>query len=244
MTRQVFLEQAVFGYKNGHEALKWSFPGSSLEEPVPIQQSDRSSDLTGYLHEETRRDTWHSRGFPIDGFYVLMRTWHDLDGPRRGCVWTHALYIPIRIIHELGNYLYLGHLFRRPVRGDYKAYAEPLCVDWPPAKPDGIELPLGQRLAEGGEFTALTTWDRAKPLIWAGDETAEAFCAHAWRYHVLPEGRRDFAFHSGAANMCWNYKTPYNIVCMAPPWHLVQGNFYHERQYIRHPFWRRKLNPA
>lgn len=236
MSREVFIEQAVFGYEDGHWALEWSFP-SGLEEPKPICQSERASDLTGYIPEGIRRDTWHSRGFPIDGFYVLMRTWHDLSGPRLGCAWTHALYVPIRIVHELQSPLWLGHLFRKPTRGQYDDYSTPLRVEWPPTKPESIELPLGQRAEFGGEFSALTTWDQEKPLVWAGDETAESFCSYAWRYRVPPERRRSFAFHSGAVNMCWNDRQPYNIVCMASPWHLVQGHFYHERQYIRSPYW-------
>jgi hypothetical protein len=236
--RNVYIEQAVFGYDQGHRCLAHSFPQLSLEEPKPIYQADRSSDLTGYLPFGTRRDTWHSRGFHVDGWYVLMRTWHDTEGEaiglRSGCCWTHALFILDRIVHELPDYLWLGGLFRRPVRGDYSSYGEPIHIEWPPSMSGQIEFPLGQREPHANEFCSIENKEFTHPIVWPKDETAEAVCSYIWR-SMKPERRKDFAFHSGAVGMCYAGKREYDLVCMAAPSDLMIGNFYHEyrKKWVR-----------
>jgi hypothetical protein len=230
--RKIYIEQAVFGYEDGHRCLSHSFPKRLWDEPKPIYQTNRSSDLTGYMPFGTRRDTWHSRGFSIDDWYVLMRTWHDVEGEaaglRSGCCWTHALFLSIHVVRELPNYLWLGGLFRRPVRGDYSSYCEPIHVEWPPSKQERIELPFGQREARVGEFASVAHRIEGRPIIWSKDETAEHLCAYLWG-STDPDKRKDFAFHSGAVNMCYVGKREYDLVCMAAPANLMVGNFYHER---------------
>lgn len=237
--RKIYIEQAVFGYDDGHRCLAHSFPMRSLEEPKPIRQADRSSDLTGYMPFGTCRDTWHSRGFPVDDWYVLMRTWHDAEGEaiglRSGCCWTHALFIPNRLVHELPSYLWLGHLFRRPIRGDYSAYRNPIHLDWPLLQSSHpVELPSGQRTANAGELASVADRVDGKPIVWSKDEIAEYLCSYIWK-SLVPDRRKDFAFHSGAVGMCYVGKREYNLVCMAAPAKLMVGNFYHEyvKKWVR-----------
>lgn len=233
--RKVYIEQAVFGYadRGGHHCLAHSFPFRDYSDPMPIMQADRSTDLTGYMPEGTKLDTWHSRGFPIDGWYVLCRTWHDIEGKaiglRSGCCWTHAVFVPLKIIHELQNYLWLGNLFKRPVRGEYEDYRKPFHIDWP-VLPVSVEYPEGQREAFTGEFASLITRQKDCPIVWSKSETAEHMCSFLWRI-AKPEKLSSFAFHSGAVGMCYNGKREYDLVCMAAttePDRMI-GNFYHER---------------
>ena len=233
------IDQALYGYDEGHHAIAWSFPAYTTrgyrEAPRPVALAERSSDLTGYIPYGTRTDTWHSRGFPLDPWYVLMRTWYDVGGPRAGCCWTHALFLPIAATATLFDYLTLGHLFRRPTRGEYDAYRTPIDITWPPEKDKPAELPAGQRAPYAGEFARITKRNPDEPCIWSGEETAEAFCSYMWRFHFTAERRANFAFHSGAVDMVWYGKRPYDVVCMAAPSHLQQGSFYHQRANIIGP---------
>lgn len=232
MKSMIRIEQALYGYDEGHRALAWSFPQPTWQTPRPAAQVVNQSDLTGYMPHGTRTDTWHSRGFPLDPWYVLMRTWHDVEGKaiglRPGCCWTHALFLPIAAVETLFDYLTLGHLFRRPTRGDYDAYRTPIDLEWPPEKKARVELPVGQREAIRGEFSQLTRHDKATPIVWAGDETAEWFCSYVWRFHVPPERRRELAFHSGAVGPVLLGKRPYDVIAMASPAYLQEGGFYHQ----------------
>lgn len=235
------IHQALYGYHEGHRAIVWSMPKTSWAAPEAVDYIDRYTDLGGYWPLDAPRDTWWSSGIPHGEHYVLMRTWHDTEsealGYRMGCCWTHALFIPMERIAEVATFGWLGHLFRRPTRGDWAPYKTMLDVQWPPPPRDRV-LPARQRKAKDGEFYTIGPFiDQDQPFVWSGDETAEYLCNYVWRRRCNDGTLASFAFHGCAVQAWWIGKRRYDLVCMAHPSSAVQGNFYHEHRarMIAHP---------
>ena len=91
---KTWIQQQQHGYKNGHQQLASSAKLSLTDQDVV----DRLSDLAGPLRPgETF--TPYLTGYPLPSrkYYVLARTWQDLDASRSGCVLTHSLLVPMEV---------------------------------------------------------------------------------------------------------------------------------------------------
>src|ERR1700683_2914834 len=55
-------------------------------------------------------------GYPLPevGLYAFARTWYAPEMERPGCVWTHALLIPVASLKSCASFPKLHELFRRP----------------------------------------------------------------------------------------------------------------------------------
>lgn len=103
------IDQAVFGYSNGHRLLGSTVNLSSVDNYDLAALSDLApgvqiSDPASYLS-----------GAPLsDGRYALVRTWAAPEMPRPGCVWSHVLLISRVALQSQIDLTALLPLFRRP----------------------------------------------------------------------------------------------------------------------------------
>lgn len=111
------IDQALHGYRQGHELLASSVELSSSDKRKMLYLSDSSgSDFSdsfdGYLE-----------GYPLSGDnYVLSRTWKATEMKRPGCVWTHSLIISRSDLGNLENLFDLFIHFKRPSSEDFSFY--------------------------------------------------------------------------------------------------------------------------
>ena len=69
---------------------------------------NRLSDLTGRLRPGELFDPYLTAyPLPRRGYYVVARTFQDLDAPRSGCVLTRSLLVPMDAWVELVNFDWL-----------------------------------------------------------------------------------------------------------------------------------------
>lgn len=183
------------------------------------------SDLTGYMAINARRDTWYTRGFPIDGFYALARTWHDVGGPRNGCAFTHMLFLPLNVLGIVHDYSALFAYFRKPTRPNWEPYRQTVEIDFVPLMQVSDELPAGQRFLTNEEIAFWT--NVPAPVVCKNDEITEDVAIHRWR-RMTPEERQQTTFCTSAFGEVWRDKNRrYDFVGIAAPSKAHIGNFYH-----------------
>ena len=91
MNRSTVHEQ-LHGYRKGHQLLS-----TSLVLDAPDQDAvNRLSDLTGRLRPGELFDPYLT-AYPLPSrtYYVVARTFQDLEAPRSGCVATRSLFVPM-----------------------------------------------------------------------------------------------------------------------------------------------------
>lgn len=143
------------------------------------------------------------RGFPIDGHYVLARTFLDSTASRGGMVLTHALIISLDDMCEVGN---LAALFGglAPSVTDLPASVTTLELD----TSGSSHAPAADLI---GTANALTAQGLA-PVIRLGIEGFEHLIDSLWR-NLWPAIRRTFAFRlSFGPNDVVEQPTP-TLVC-------------------------------
>lgn len=107
------IEQALFGYSNGHRLLgssiKLSTPSLRLMEMLSdLSGNDTSKDFDGYY-----TGCW----LADDDYYAICKTWYATEMPRPGCAWTHALFLDCKTYATDAN-IPIDQLFQRPSIGD------------------------------------------------------------------------------------------------------------------------------
>jgi GTPase-associated protein 1, N-terminal domain type 1 len=116
------IDQALFGYADGHRQIASSFrlppkdlyllsSASDLASGTRLGEND--SYLTGLPLPESRR-------------FAFFRTWAAPEMPRPGCVWSHALLLESRTLASLPAFSDLLSLFRRPIERGTSQYGEPI----------------------------------------------------------------------------------------------------------------------
>lgn len=87
---QIHIDQQCHGYKNGHQLLAGSIKLVREDQDTV----DRLSDISGPLRpSEVFAPYLTSYLLPSGAFYVIAKTWQDLDAPRAGCVLTRSLLV-------------------------------------------------------------------------------------------------------------------------------------------------------
>lgn len=113
------VEQALFGYSEGHRELASSLSLPSKDVYELSMRSDLSpgASLSG--------DKSYISGFllPDTNYYALIKTWPAPEMPRPGCVWSHVLLLSRSFLAKQVNLGVLEDLFRRPEgRADIASY--------------------------------------------------------------------------------------------------------------------------
>src|SRR5690242_16685500 len=83
------IDQALFGYREGHRLLQVSRRLSSVAERTLLILTDMSGPRTVEGFEE------YVSGYPLVGenCYAVVKTWYAPEMERPGCVWSHVLLI-------------------------------------------------------------------------------------------------------------------------------------------------------
>ena len=116
--RELVLQQALFGYDDGHRLLQSSFRLANYEKDLLLQLSDLAPGISR-LREE---GYWTGMPLRESSCYALLRTWPAPEKSRPGCVWTHAIIIPFEYLHSDLDWVWLAERFVRP--GSSKRYSE------------------------------------------------------------------------------------------------------------------------
>lgn len=99
MTRTT-VHQQLHGYRKGHQLLSASLALDARDQDAV----DSLSDLTGRLRPgELFEPYLTAYPLPSQKYYVVARTFQDLDAPRSGCVLTRSLFVPMHAWVELKN---------------------------------------------------------------------------------------------------------------------------------------------
>lgn len=124
MGREVLINQALHGYKSGHQMLAASADFSISERGLMDTMSDGAGInalncpdgyLTGYALPESEK-------------YVLAKTWYADDMERSGCVWTHSLIFDIAEISYMRFTREILQLFHKPGKKIFDEYMVPITL--------------------------------------------------------------------------------------------------------------------
>ena len=109
------VHQQLHGYRKGHQLLS-----TSLVLDAPDQDAvNRLSDLTGRLRPGELFDPYLTAyPLPSRAYYVVARTFQDLEAPRSGCVLTRSLFVPMDAWVELMNLEWVLAMLVRVQKGE------------------------------------------------------------------------------------------------------------------------------
>jgi hypothetical protein len=165
------IEQAVFGYANGHRLLRSTLELSANDNYGLAALSDMAPGVQIRGQESYLTGSWLS-----GGHYALIRTWLAQEMPRPGCVWSHVLLIPGSVMSTQVDLTPLLSLFRRP--HEYKTdedFTRRLWIDKRPTDipaPDArlVELVLRaayQSISVDASKVDAAQWERAILSVWS-----------------------------------------------------------------------------
>jgi hypothetical protein len=115
---EIVVEQQCHGYKGGHQLL-----GGSIKLARQDQDTvDRLSDISGALRpDESFSPYLTCYPLPRADYYVIGRTWQDLEARRAGCVLTRSFLLKTQDWMELRSVADLIHQFIPINRQDLRA---------------------------------------------------------------------------------------------------------------------------
>ena len=109
------VHQQLHGYRKGHQLLSASLVLEAPDQDVV----NRLSDLTGRLRPSELFDPYLTAyPLPSRAYYVVARTFQDLEAPRSGCVLTRSVLIPMDAWVELKNLEWLLTMLVRVQEGE------------------------------------------------------------------------------------------------------------------------------
>jgi hypothetical protein len=119
METGIRIDQALFGYREGHRLLQASRRFTPGAERSLLILTDMSGPRTVEGFEE------YVSGYPLDGedSYAIVKTWYAPEMERPGCVWSHVLLIANDDLAFIRSVSSLLPLFNRPstsVSGQYQ----------------------------------------------------------------------------------------------------------------------------
>jgi hypothetical protein len=193
MPEQIILQQALFGYRDGHNLLA----ASTALAPRVRNFLATITDSSGPENNKGFEGAFTGLPVPETDYYALFRTWPAPEMPRPGCVWSHVILIQLADLARMPELFHLGKLCSRPsVLINSSRYADPLAIDVlkseeaPASKPDQRRLRyLVRALYEHPDAGVVildeesASWESAVFQIWA----------QQW-----PRLRREFAFSTGS----------------------------------------------
>jgi hypothetical protein len=126
MAQNIRLEQALFGYRDGHNLLvaSISLPPRARQLLATVTDSSGPAIASGLEVAFT--------GMPVPGtdYYAVFGTWPAPEMPRPGCVWSHVVLIGLTDLARLSSLAPLSDLCLRPtVPLSLASYEQPLLFD-------------------------------------------------------------------------------------------------------------------
>jgi hypothetical protein len=112
--QEIRIDQALFGYREGHRLLQASRKFVPTTERNLLTLTDMSGPRMVEGFEE------YVSGYPVPGeeSYAVVKTWYAPEMERPGCVWSHALVVRNEDIGAIVDIYSLVALFQRPEYGD------------------------------------------------------------------------------------------------------------------------------
>jgi hypothetical protein len=104
------INQAVFGYSNGHRLLASSLKLSAVD----VYELAAASDLAPGAQISGQESYLTGLMLPESRLYALVRTWLAPEMPRPGCVWSHVLLLGKPFLSTQVDLGVLYSIFRRP----------------------------------------------------------------------------------------------------------------------------------
>ncbi len=91
-------DQQLHGYRQGHQLLSSTVRLAKADQDL----IDRLSDVAGPLSPGERFTPYLTLyPLPSETYYVVARTWQDIDAPRAGCVRTRSVLVPMAEWQEM-----------------------------------------------------------------------------------------------------------------------------------------------
>lgn len=126
MPEIIKLQQALFGYRDGHNLLV----ASTALDPRARQFLATITDSSGPENNKGFEGAFTGLPVPETDFYALFRTWPAPEMPRPGCVWSHVILIQLADLARIPFLFRLGKFCSRPsVPIDATRYEEQLVLD-------------------------------------------------------------------------------------------------------------------
>ncbi|WP_146255425.1 hypothetical protein [Azospirillum sp. TSA6c] len=174
------VQQQVHGYQSGHGLLGGTVKLARDDQDLV----DRLSDIAGPLRPGETFDPYITTyPLPSGQFYVIARTWQDLESSRAGCVRTRSLFIPMEMWERTNAVSAFAYALTRPLRPDP---IPPIAV---PIETDDFGPVLEQRLPELVEALFL---ESRQPIVVFDSPDAESVALRVLTA-LWPSRRRTFA---------------------------------------------------
>lgn len=126
MAEQIKLEQALFGYRDGHNLLGTSTPLT----PDVRQFLATVTDSSGPECPNGFETVITGLPLPKTDFYAVFATWPAPEMPRPGCVWSHVILIQLPDLARIPALGAVGRFFCRPSSlVPSSAYQRPIILD-------------------------------------------------------------------------------------------------------------------
>lgn len=193
MPENIKLQQALFGYRDGHNLLATS----TALAPRVRQFLATITDSSGPENNKGFEGAFTGLPVPETDFYALFRTWPAPEMPRPGCVWSHVILIQIADLARIPTLFQLGKLCSRPsVPIDSARYEEPLALDVTKAEESAAGKPDQRRL----HYLVRALYEHPEAGVVILDEECASWenaVFHVWAQQ-WPRLRREFAFSTGS----------------------------------------------
>lgn len=198
MKQSINLQQALFGYDDGHRLLSSSIELSNDSLSVLLMLSDLSPGIK--LNQIGRY--WTGVPLRADKCYALMCTWPAPEMSRPGCVWTHAILISFPDMARFNDLGVLRRYFVRPAAiTDYSEFVRSIVIGTDEILSGenndifrDIELDQAIQLVKSVYGSSPRNYIKADPG--ALDETLFAFWSQQW-----PRLRRSFSFRTASSKL-------------------------------------------
>jgi hypothetical protein len=188
---EIYIDQTLHGYADGHQLLASSVELTAEQQSVLLIMSDLSGPAfrTGYESYLT--------GYPLAGagLYCLARTWFAPELPRPGCVWTQTFLIRVEDLARISRFEDINQLFQRPGEPfEAEYYYRRVVLD--------ENRPVLLRTLGEGRPVLRALYGTEKKVVIAS-EAADAFepLTLAIFEQQWPRLRRNFRFCTGALSL-------------------------------------------
>lgn len=193
MAEKIKLQQALFGYRDGHNLLA----ASAALAPRTRQFLATITDSSGPDNHREFEGAITGLPVPNTDFYALFRTWDAPEMPRPGCVWSHVILIQLADLARIPSLLRIGQFCSRPtVPIEFVAYEEPIELDAEALEHDLATQPDRMRL----DYLVRALYAHPDScVVILDDERAswEDAIFEVWAQQ-WPRLRREFAFSAGS----------------------------------------------